>query len=242
MQQRKYRRILSDNIKRQPNSNGQIQNGPPSKLTSHDRSETLTASAVGALHERLVFNRRVQVLAGWFAQIVPANARVLDVGCGDGLISALLRQQRSDISVSGIDVLPREKTHIPVEMFDGERFPFNDRSFDVVLFSDVLHHTIDPEILLREARRVAAQHVLIKDHYREGILSNTRLRFMDWVGNARFGVALPYNYWCRQQWHDAWRKTGLEPERVVTKLGLYAKPVDWLFGAKLHFIALLERR
>jgi SAM-dependent methyltransferase len=167
--------------------------------------------------------------------------RVLDVGCGDGLISALLQQKRSDIAVQGIDVLPRAQTHIPVEMFDGSRFPFASASFDAVLFSDVLHHTVDPAILLQEARRVARQHVLIKDHYREGLAANTRLRFMDWVGNARFGVALPYNYWTRQQWYAAWERIGLQPVQLVTKLGLYPKPADWVFGAQLHFIALLRR-
>ena len=203
--------------------------------------DTVNASAVGVLHDKLVSNRRVEVLANWFAQLLPPRIRLLDVGCGDGLISAILRSKRPDISVQGIDVLPRQQTHIKVEMFDGLHFPAANASFDVVLFSDVLHHTADPTILLREASRVAARHVLIKDHYREGFAANTRLRFMDWVGNARFGVALPYNYWTERQWHEAWQDTALRPEQLVTRLGLYPKPADWIFGAKLHFIALLKR-
>ena len=166
---------------------------------------------------------------------------MLDVGCGDGLISAVLHQKRPDINVQGIDVLPREGTHIPVEMFDGCRFPFGTSSFDVVLFSDVLHHTDDPTILLREAHRVARQHVLIKDHYRKGMAANARLRFMDWVGNSRFGVALPYNYWSEPQWNSAWEEIGFQPENLVTKVGLYPVPANWIFGAKLHFIALLRK-
>jgi SAM-dependent methyltransferase len=210
-------------------------------LAPNPKSAALSASAVGSLHSKLVANRRVEVLANWFAKLLPSGARVLDVGCGDGLISAVLRQKRPDIGARGIDVLPREHTHIPVEIFDGLHLPFESSSFDAVLFSDVLHHTVDPTILLREAHRVAARHVLIKDHYREGMAANARLRFMDWVGNARFGVALPYNYLTKQQWHAAWQEIGLQPESVVTKLSLYPKPADWVFGAKLHFIALLRR-
>lgn len=206
-----------------------------------DSKSATSAAAVGVLHNTLVANRRVQVLTQWFAELLPPNVRVLDVGCGDGAVSALLQSKRGDIRVQGIDVLPRETTHIPVQMFDGTHFPFEDSSFDVVMFSDVLHHTEDPAILLREARRVASHHVLLKDHYRNGIAAGARLRFMDWVGNARYGVALPYNYWTEQQWHSAWRNIGLQPEKVITRLGLYPIPADWIFGAHLHFIALLKK-
>ena len=198
-------------------------------------------SAIGVLHQKLVFNRRVEILAGWFAQLAPRSARVLDVGCGDGLISAVLQSRRPDLSIRGIDVLPRSHTHIPVEMFDGARIPFDDESFEVVLFSDVLHHTPDPAALLTEAHRVATHSVLIKDHNRNGFASGTRLRFMDWVGNARFGVALPYNYWTEPQWRDAWKEIGLRPDQLVTDLGLYPLPANWIFGAKLHFVALLTK-
>lgn len=203
------------------------------------KSDSLPTSTIGLAHGKLVAGRRVEVLADWFAQLLPAGSRVLDVGCGDGLISAVLQSKRCDITVQGTDVLPRTHTHIPVQIFDGRRLPFDNASFDVVLFSDVLHHTEDPLILLREASRVA-RRLLIKDHYRRGVAANMRLRLMDWVGNARFGVALPYNYWAETQWRDAWENLGLRSERQVTDLGLYPVPADWVFGAKLHFIALLS--
>ncbi len=209
-------------------------------MAANTKSGPLSANAVGVLHNKLVFNRRVEILASWFAKLLPTRVRVLDVGCGDGLVSAVLQQKRPDIFVQGIDVLPRARTHIPVTIFNGSELPFASASFDVVLFSDVLHHTLDPTILLREARRATAQYVLIKDHYREGPAAHARLRFMDWVGNARFGVSLPYNYWTRKQWDSAGGEIGLHPEQLVTNLGLYPKPADWIFGARLHFIALLK--
>ena len=198
--------------------------------------------SIGRLHDRLVINRRVDILSSWLARLAPSNLQVLDVGCGDGLLAATLCAKRPDLNIRGVDVLARQSTHIPVETFDGQRIPFADNSFDAVLFSDVLHHTSDPALLLRDGRRVARQWLLIKDHCRKGLAAAQRLRFMDWVGNVRFGVALPYNYWSETQWQQAWQQIGLQPEELVTRLRLYPGPADWIFGAKLHFVVRLRKR
>ena len=63
-----------------------------------------------------------------------------------------------------------------------ERLPCADAGADVVLFVDVLHHTSDPLPLLAEARRVARQAIVIKDHLCDGWLADPTLRLMDWFG------------------------------------------------------------
>ena len=196
---------------------------------------------IGTLHSDLVSSRRAQVLTSWFESLLPKNASILDVGCGDGVVAASVQSSRPDVTIRGVDVLPRERPHIPVEIFDGSKIPYPDSSFDVVMISDVLHHTEDPNVILREAHRVTRAYVLIKDHYRQGIAAQTRLRFMDWLGNARFGVSLPYNYWTPQQWKNAWDNIGLRVSEMRTDLHLYPKPADWVFGSGLHFITLLEK-
>ena len=186
-----------------------------------------------------VFGRRVQTLCDHLAPLIPPDARVLDVGCGNGLIASQIKQRRPDVDVRGIDVLIQEKCHIPVDTFDGRTLPYGDASFDVVMFVDVLHHTTDAMALLREAVRVARQALLIKDHPLNGLLDRPTLRFMDWVANRKYGIALPYNYWTRQQWFDAFAALGLTVNFWNTRLGLY-KPAGWLFGRQLHFVARLD--
>jgi SAM-dependent methyltransferase len=189
---------------------------------------------------RHVFGRRVQTLCGHLIELLPPAARVLDVGCGNGLLAHHLEQERPDVRINGIDVLIQEQCHIPVEKYDGRVIPHADASFDVVMFVDVLHHTQDPLGLLREAVRVTRRTILIKDHPLNGFLAGPTLRFMDWVANARHGIALPCNYWPRQQWLEAFRTLGLRVKVWKTDLGLY-RPAGWLFGRELHFIARLER-
>jgi SAM-dependent methyltransferase len=196
--------------------------------------------AIGALHQNFVAGRRVQVLARHLAALIPAGARVLDVGCGDGLIDRLILERRPDVSIQGIDVLVRQNTPIAVKQFDGMAIPYFDASFDLVMFVDVLHHTADPFVLLKEAQRVAGA-VLIKDHFRDGFLSGPTLRFMDWVGNARHGVALPYNYWSRLEWNRAFAELRLQFSSTNSQLALYTRPASWIFERGLHFVARLEQ-
>jgi SAM-dependent methyltransferase len=196
----------------------------------------------GGIHTKHVFPRRKRVLVGHLAALMPQSAGVLDVGCGDGSLAAGLVAERPDITIRGIDVLARQETAIPVTLFDGKRIPFDDASQDVVMFVDVLHHTHDPMVLLQEANRVSRRWIVVKDHFRDGFLANETLRFMDWVGNARYGVALPYNYWSSQQWSEGFRRLELNAAKQILKLGLYPFWADWLFGRGLHFVMLLEKQ
>jgi SAM-dependent methyltransferase len=192
------------------------------------------------LHGRYIHNRRISVLSQLCSNLIPPNVSVLDVGSGDGRLARLIADKRPDISIHGIDVRQRSDAAIAIEAFDGNSIPYGEGSFDVAMFVDVLHHTADPIILLREAVRVARQVILIKDHLLKGTLAYPTLRLMDWVGNARHNVALPYNYWTPAEWRGAFEKLGLSIDFWESNLKLYAFPADLIFGRSLHFIAALR--
>jgi SAM-dependent methyltransferase len=196
--------------------------------------------ALGALHENFVHSRRVQVLARHFSGLIPPKSKVLDVGCGDGAIDSLIMQKSPDVSIEGLDVIVRPAAKIHVLPFDGIHIPYPDASFDVVMFVDVLHHADDPLLLLREAIRVGSS-LVIKDHFRQGLLADATLRFMDWVGNAHHGVALPYNYWSPTEWAFAFDALGLKQIEIRVRLGLYPAPACWIFERTLHFIGRFGR-
>lgn len=197
-------------------------------------------SFLEGIHGQFVFPRRVRVLTGHLLPLIPEGSRVLDVGSGEGQIARAIASQRPDVEIRGIDVLVRRETHVPVEAFDGENIPFDDASFDVLLFVDVLHHATDPLRLLREALRITRQAIVIKDHRADGFLAVPTLRFMDRLGNARHGVSLPYNYWPQKRWREAFDLLGLRLDVWIEDLGLYPRPASWLFERDLHFLARLR--
>jgi ubiquinone/menaquinone biosynthesis C-methylase UbiE len=185
------------------------------------------------------YNRRVYVLARHLARAIPSRGSVLDIGCGDGQIAMALMRLRPDLKVEGVDIVPRPRTLIPVQQYDGVTLPLADRSVDYVTIVDVLHHTSDPTIVLREAARVARQGVIIKDHLREGVLANPTLVFMDWFGNLGDGVPMPYTFLNRTEWQGAFFKARLQLVSMVEKLNIYLPPARWLFDRTLHFVAYL---
>jgi ubiquinone/menaquinone biosynthesis C-methylase UbiE len=199
------------------------------------------SSLLNILHTKLVSGWRVRVLVESLAALVPNGSRLLDIGCGDGQIAKLIVARRSGVEATGIDVLLRPKTHIPVAKYDGTTIPFEDASFDVVMFIDVLHHTENPAALLREATRVTRRYVLLKDHFRNGVFAGATLRLMDWIGNVHHGVALPYNYLSETEWRRIYERVAVRPVETKRKLNLYPQPVNLVFGRGLHFIALLEK-
>ncbi|MGH2585326.1 MAG: methyltransferase domain-containing protein [Dehalococcoidia bacterium] len=94
----------------------------------------------------------------------PPQARVLEVGCGTGVLTRTLARWPDIDAVVGVDPLPallhkaRElAADLPSVSFreaDGRSLPLEDESFDVVVFDSVLSHMPGPEAGLAEACRV----------------------------------------------------------------------------------------
>lgn len=199
----------------------------------------MITAALGRVHERTVFNRRVAVLGAALGAHVPPGASILDVGTGDGQIAKRMADEAPNAIAWGMDVMARPSAHVPVTLYDGTSLRFGDNSFDVVSFVDVLHHTEDPERLLHEAARVARNAVILKDHLSRNALDHATLRLMDWVGNVPHGVVLPYNYAPLATWERWFDAAGLEVAAFTTEVPLYPFPASLIFGRRLHFVARL---
>ena len=191
------------------------------------------------LHQSHANQRRIETLAAHLDRLAPQNARLLDVGCGDGRVGNTLQQRRPDIRYEGIEVVVREGSAIAVSRFDGLHIPFDDDAFDGVVLIDVLHHAADPVALLREAMRVSRAHLYIKDHRSDGLFARATLRFMDRVGNEGHAMDMPHDYWSEAKTRAVWAELGLEVEEFTQDVNLYAWPASLVFGRSLHYFTRL---
>jgi len=174
---------------------------------------------------------------------------LLDVGCGDMRLSESLAGLNQNVELTCLDVYPRPLAGPDAQRwkkyrrFDGTMLEFPDKSFDVVLFVDVLHHAKaqDQRQLLREAVRVG-RRAIVKDHFQYGAVSNATLRLMDFVGNWGYGVSVPRRYFTQEDFGPLVAEAGAR--EVSRKVG-----VD-LYGSRLlravirpeyHFVSVLEQ-
>lgn len=193
----------------------------------------------GKFHDAFVYDRRMKRLTELLTDFLSDSKNILDVGCGDGRIDAMILEN-NDVSITGVDVLVRDTTYIPVIEYDGIHIP-DDGEPDTIMTVDVLHHTDDPAALVREMTRCTGRYIVIKDHYRHGFISYLKLRLMDYVGNAHYKVRLPYNYLSPAQWDEIFRENGLKVVKKAESLDLYTGLFHLLFDRNLHFIVKLEK-
>lgn len=93
-----------------------------------------------------------------FVRGLPRAARALDLGCGDGRLTAELEADEvtaADVSRVALD---RAAWRLPdarlVEVAFDRPLPFEDGAFDLVLCAETIEHVRDVQLLLSELRRV----------------------------------------------------------------------------------------
>ena len=111
------------------------------------------------------FERTLEEL---FVQADPQS--LLDVGCGEGVLTHQWAQRLGDKRIVGIDLddpllhaqwAGRQAPNLTYQVMKAENLPFADGEFDVASAIEVLEHVPDPAHTVAEMARVASGHLLV---------------------------------------------------------------------------------
>jgi methionine biosynthesis protein MetW len=169
------------------------------------------------------------------AQWVAPQARVLDLGCGDGSLLRTLWQERQapgyGVEIDDAAVLECVENDVNVLQVDLESglSLFGDHTFDCVILSETLQTIHRTEFLMREMLRVGREVIVSFPNFGHW---NARLQVV--LGRMPVSDTLPYEWYETPNVHhcttvdfeDLCRRLRIRTrERLVLHKG---KPVTWL--------------
>ncbi len=103
-----------------------------------------------------------------FARAAPDS--VLDLGCGEGVLTQHWAERLDERRVVGIDLedpklaaewTARARSNLEFRTVGGRELPFADGEFDLVAAIEALEHISDPDRTVAEMARVARRHLLV---------------------------------------------------------------------------------
>jgi len=160
----------------------------------------------------LDFERRIETAVAQFAATLPANARILDAGSGEGAYKHHFKAH----NYTGLDLAIGDQkwdyTHLDV-IGDLSALPFPDNIFDAAINIVTLEHVTDPRRVLQELARVLKP-------------------------GARLLLAVPHEWEVHQHPHDFFRYTRYGVEALARDAGLQILSLEPGGG----YFRLLSRR
>lgn len=159
---------------------------------------------------------------------IQKNRSGLDIGCGNGGVLYLLN--KTGYQFQGVDIYDHNFfTKNIIEVYSGAELPYSDKQFEYGLLLTVLHHSKDPEFLLKEAGRVCNVLIIVEDIY-TGHLNRKILFFMDSLVNFEW------------RGHPHTNKTEKEWEEIFSKLSFNvlkkeAHRILWIFKQVTYVVS-----
>jgi len=163
-----------------------------------------------------IYQRAARKMCLSCQDFIERGSKILDLGCGSGIVAKNF-QDFFQAEITGVDVRDNRIFPIPFKIINGEDLPFPENSFDVVLINYVLHHSRNPVLLLKEAKRVSRDKIIIHEDLPEGILSKLRCKIHGASFNKFFKIENRASFKTEKQWEKVFKAIGL---KIVFKKGI----------------------
>ena len=174
------------------------------KFQRHLLDEVVRRTSVKQLESRAEF------FACRFEPFLPPASQVLDIGGGWGFYSEPLKRRGHHLTV--LDVVKPGLQKSPVVVYDGGRFPFADKSFEVSLLVTMLHHVPDPTAIIREAGRVTRKFLVVVEDIYHHAFGRFWTVWRDRFYNFEF-FGHPCQFRKKNEWIEMFRDLGLTVQR-----------------------------
>jgi cation diffusion facilitator CzcD-associated flavoprotein CzcO/SAM-dependent methyltransferase len=182
-------------------------------------------SFVHKIRSRLEANRLLRYCDG-----IPDDARILDVGCGDGFHLRLLRRfGKESWRLEGVDIDSRAvdvaaKDGLTIHQGTLEHMDLPENHYDVVYTLQTIEHVADPFAMLTAIRRVlkpGGRLVIVTDNV--GSIDFRLFSKRYWGG---YHFPRHWNLFTREALERLAIRAGLETERIET----IVSPVNWVYS------------
>lgn len=132
----------------------------------------------------------------------------MDLGSGSGEIYRNLIGKGYEVVPMDVEDLSYTKEAEPV-IYDSEQIPCEDNAFDVVLILTVLHHASNPEKVLKEAKRVSAEKIIVIEDIYSNWFHKYLTYFFDSLLNLEF-KGHPHKNKSDEEWRKIFKDLDLE--------------------------------
>jgi len=187
--------------------------------------------------------------------LVPAGAKILDLGCGDGSLLSQLVQAKGvtgrgiEITEEGVHACIAKGLTVLQGDIDGGLRDYPDRSFDYVILNQTIQAVKKPDVVLSEILRVGGKGVVGIPNFafwrmRFFLLFNGRMPKTDFLPyewyntpNIHFCSVLDFDEYCRKNAIAVERRICLSTERGGRVLrgvlpNLFAESAVYLLSKK----------
>ncbi|MBU1023315.1 class I SAM-dependent methyltransferase, partial [bacterium] len=169
-----------------------------------------------------LLERRLRLLRKYIPNLAKLD-RVLDYGCGNGAQTLLIAELANHIDA--LEISPEHYTmavenlrgikNIKTHLYDGDKIPFEDNSFDLIYSFEVLEHTQDERKSLIEIHRVlkpgAPLLMTVPNKWWIFETHGANLPYLKWN-------RVPFFSWLPKSLHSRWSRARIYTKSEISKL------------------------